>query len=473
MSAQRVPAQPLLVVLGSTGTGKSKLAVELATRFRGEIINSDAMQLYNGLPVITNKITTAEQKGVTHHLLGHIPLQDPPWVVEDYKREATKVIAEIRARGNLPILVGGTQYYIDPLLFPDVILDEVQQEADPSKTFPILEQPTEVLLEELRRCDPVMAERWHPNDRRKISRSLEIYLHTGKPASQFYAEQEARKAAASARGNVGARPWEKLLFWVYSEKEVLRERLEMRVDKMRSAGLLDEVRELYTFKREMMEQGVGLDMSKGIFQAIGYKQFEPYLEALDAGADAQHLDRLHLAALEDMKAATRRYANYQTKWMRLRQMRRLQAQGENAVQSLYVLDSTDVSRFQDRVVEPAARVTASFLHGEARPAPMDMSELARRVLTSAMEPPPRETLVKKTCELCQMVLVTEQAWQRHLKSTGHRRVMRKKQKLALVPVHHASATTETLKEEDGGGGAGPSDAGSRASTPELGTVFAS
>ncbi|KAG6006962.1 hypothetical protein E4U21_006582 [Claviceps maximensis] len=490
MSAQRVPAQPLLVVLGSTGTGKSDLAVELATRFRGEIINSDAMQLYNGLPIITNKITTAEQKGITHHLLGHIPLQDPPWDVEDYKREATKVIAEIRARGNLPILVGGTQYYVDPLLFPDVILDQVQQKTDPSKTcFPILDQPTEVLLEELRKCDPIMAERWHPNDRRKISRSLEIYLHTGKPASQFYAEQEARKAAAAAEGDVGTRPpWEKLLFWVYSEKEVLRERLDRRVDKMRDAGLLDEVRELYSFKRDMMsEQGVALDTSKGIFQSIGYKQFEPYLEAVDAGIDAQQLDKLNSSALEDMKAATRRYANYQTKWIRLKQMRRLQAEGADAVQSLYVLDSTHVSKFQDQVVEPAARLTAQFLKGETRPAAMGMSELARQVLASAVEPPPRETLVKRTCELCQTVLVTEQAWQRHLKSTGHRRVMRKKQKLALVVVDQDQASaatgrgtdTGTFEREDGGGsgddndGSDTSDRRSRASTPDVGSIFAS
>ncbi|KAG6038455.1 hypothetical protein E4U41_004158 [Claviceps citrina] len=471
MTAQKSPAQPLLVVLGSTGTGKSDLAVELATRFRGEIINSDAMQLYNGLPIITNKITTAEQKGITHHLLGHIPLQEPPWDVEHYKREATRVIAEIRARGNLPILVGGTQYYVDPLLFPDVILDQVHhQTTDYSSgtAFPILEQPTEVLLEELRKCDPVMAERWHPNDRRKIARSLEIFLHTGKPASQFYAEQEARRTEGQVGG---ARPWEKLLFWVYAEKEVLRERLERRVDKMHAAGLVDEVRELYSFKRAMSEQGVALDTTKGIFQSIGYKQFEPYLQAVDAGLDAQQLQRLHSSALEDMKAATRRYANYQTKWIRLKQMRRLQAQGAEAVQSLYVLDSTDVSRFQDHVVEPAARLTASFLKGESRPAPADLSGLARSVLTSAAEPPPRETPVKRTCELCQTVLVTEEAWQRHVRGTGHRRVMRKRQRLSLVAVDQApTAKITTAEGSDEVSGGTPDRSG--ASSPDLASVFA-
>ncbi|KAK2616979.1 tRNA dimethylallyltransferase, mitochondrial [Conoideocrella luteorostrata] len=448
MAANTAPTQPLLVVLGSTGTGKSDLAVELARRFKGEIINSDAMQLYNGLPIITNKITPVEQKGIPHHLLGHIPLHEAPWVVDTYKREATKVISEIRSRGNLPILVGGTQYYVDPLLFTDVILDEVQQpqSADSVMTFPILDQPTEVLLEELRKCDPIMAERWHPKDRRKISRSLEIYLHTGKPASSFYAEQEARKVAM-ARGEVAVQPWEKLLFWVYSEKEILRERLDKRVDKMRHAGLLDEVRELYTCKKEMDKMGKTQDTTKGIFQSIGYKQFEPYLQALDAGKGDAEIEKLNAAALEDMKAATRRYANYQTKWIRLKQMRRLQDEGPEAVNSLYVVDSTDTSLFQENVVEPAAQLTEKFLRGDLLPAAADISETARRVLSSAIEPPPKETPMKRTCEVCQTVLVTEQAWERHVKSTGHRRVMKKKQKLALVAVGATTATKEKMADD--------------------------
>lgn len=204
MATTSPPAKPLLVVLGSTGTGKSevsaaavvpssanktadsqtsKLAIELATRFRGEIINADAMQLYKGLPIITNKVPVNERNGIPHHLLDHISIDKEPWSVDDFKREATKAIQEIRGRGKLPILVGGTQYYVNPLLFPEVTLDEVQ--GDSSQTFPVLEDSTEAMLQELKRVDPAMAERWHPNDRRKIRRSLEIYLQTGRPASEF------------------------------------------------------------------------------------------------------------------------------------------------------------------------------------------------------------------------------------------------------------------------------------------------
>ena len=420
-------------------------------------MNSDAMQLYDGLPIITNKITTTERAGVPHHLLGHIPLHELPWDVEDFKREATKVIREIRERGSTPILVGGTQYYIDPLLFSDVILDDVQH-SESSKSFPILEQPTPVLLEELKKCDPVMAERWHPNDRRKILRSLEIFLHTGKPASKFYEEQKERKSAYAKGDENGSGPWEKLLFWVYSDRDVLKGRLDSRVDKMMQAGLMQEVRDLHQFRREREGQGTNVDMTKGIWQAIGYKQLEPYLQAVEAGKDFSETERLLSSGLENMKTATRRYANYQTKWIKSKQMRRLQEEGPDAIGSLYLLDSTDVSRFQSSVVEPAAALVHKFLQGDKMPPPTELSDRALEVLAFAKEPPEQETPSKRKCELCNMVLVTEQAWQRHVKGAGHRRAEKKKKKLALVrtePAPHRDDTSDV----------------SRASSPGVGSLF--
>ncbi|KJZ73973.1 hypothetical protein HIM_06641 [Hirsutella minnesotensis 3608] len=450
MATRKPPAEPLLVVLGSTGTGKSDLAVELATRFRGEIINTDAMQLYNGLPIITNKIPLAEQRGIPHHLLGHISLADQPWQVEEFKREATKVMADIRRRGNLPILVGGTHYYVNSLLFTDVILDDV--EIDENKTFPVLNESTEVLLEELRKCDPVMADRWHPNDRRKILRSLEIYLHTGRPASELYAEQRKRKAEAA-----NDQPWEKLLFWVYSDRSVLCDRLDERVDKMVHAGLLDEVRELAGLKRSRLAQGESLDMSKGIWQSIGYRQLEPYIDAVEQGHEPARLEELKAAGVEDVKTATRRYANSQTRWIRLKMMRLLQEQGPSATENLYLLDSTNPSQFRGDVVEPAAQLTEQFLRGDPRPTAMDLSERAREILSTAGELPPQETQCRRTCELCNTVHLTEQAWNRHIKGTAHRRVAKKKKKLALVPIE------EPAQAE--------ADASSPPSSPNVASLF--
>ncbi|KAF4983677.1 hypothetical protein FZEAL_964 [Fusarium zealandicum] len=455
MASKKPPAEPLVVVLGSTGTGKSELAVELATRLNGEIINADAMQLYNGLPIITNKITPEEQKGIPHHLLGHISLDEQPWDVDDFKREASQVIRGIRGRGRLPILVGGSQYYVDPILFKEVILDDL--EMDTSVSFPILKESGEVMLRELRKVDPVMAERWHPNDRRKIQRSLEIYLRSGKRASEYYAEQQARREAAQQ--DVDKQPWENLLFWVYSERETLRTRLDGRVDKMQNGGLMQEVRELYDFKHRKEAEGQTLDMTKGIWQSIGYKQFEPYLAAIDEGQDASKLERLRHTALEEMKSATRRYAVYQTRWIRLKQIPRLREIGPEALKSLYLLDSTDVSKYGDNVVEPAVRLARQFLQGEERPLATEVSPLAGEVLTQVSNPPPKATPCKRMCEVCHTVLLTEEAWQQHLKSATHRRVLRKKARMSLVPV-------ERKPKDENKGQNDEEDSG-----PEIGSMF--
>lgn len=412
----------------------------MATRFRGEVINADAMQLYRGLPIITNKITAAEQRGIPHHLLDRIPLSDVPWDVTEFKKHALETIREIRSRGNLPILVGGTHYYVEPLLFTDAILDEVQQ--DETKSFPILEASTEEMLAELRRVDPEMAEKWHPNDRRKIQRSLEIYLHTGKTASALYAEQQERKEAAAAAEAENS-PWENLLLWVYSERDVLCDRLDKRVDKMFTNGLAEEVKELHQFKTESAANGTVMDMTKGIWQSIGYKQLEPYTAAVAAGESAEELAKLRDSGLEDMKTATRRYANYQNKWIRGKQIPRLKQRGGAALDSLYVLDSTDVARYQEKVVTPAAALVSQFLNGEPRTPPSALSDLARTVLETATEPPAKQIPRQRTCELCQTTLVTEEAFNRHIKSAGHRRAMKKKKKLALVPVER----TEHVAEE--------------------------
>ncbi|KGQ09637.1 tRNA dimethylallyltransferase [Beauveria bassiana D1-5] len=448
MANSTVPKEPLIVILGSTGTGKSELAVEIATRFRGEVINADAMQLYRGLPIITNKITAAEQRGIPHHLLDRIPLSDVPWDVTEFKKHALETIRDIRSRGNLPILVGGTHYYVEPLLFTDAILDNVQQ--DETKSFPILEASTEDMLAELRRVDPEMAERWHPNDRRKIQRSLEIYLHTGRRASALYAEQEQRKATAAA-AEAESSPWENLLFWVYSERDVLCDRLDKRVDQMFTRGLTEEVQQLHQFKSECEKNGTVLDATKGIWQSIGYKQLEPYIAATSNGAPAEQVAKLRDAGLEDMKTATRRYANYQTKWIRSKQIPRLTQRGASALDSLYVLDSTDATRYQETVVSPAATLVDQFLRGAPRQSPHALSDVARRVLETATEPRAKPTPLQQTCEICGTTLVTREAWDRHVKSYSHRRAVQRRRKLAPVPVETAEqADVESEGDSDPG-----------------------
>ncbi|KAK2019859.1 tRNA isopentenyltransferase [Colletotrichum eremochloae] len=451
------PSDPLVVILGSTGTGKSELAVELATRFNGEVINADAMQMYKGLPIITNKITPEERRGVPHHLLDYISLDQPTWIVEDFKREANRVIGEIRSRGNLPIVVGGTHYYTNALLFEDTLVgaddgktkDGDVKVDDDTSAFPILDEPTEVILAKLREVDPVMADRWHPNDRRKISRSLQIYLQHGRPASEIYAEQRQRKAAESEPDVTSASPWQALLFWVYSDPEVLKERLDKRVDKMLAAGLGDETQSMYDYVRAKEAAGQNVDYTRGIWQSIGFKEFSPYLRALNASdppADPSVLEALKATGLEEMKTSTRQYAKYQTRWIRTKTVPLLQER-PGALDHLFVMDSTDISRWSDNVAEPAVDVAGRFLKGQEMPAPAGLSETARGVLDEATAQTAR-TLCRRTCEVCNTTCVTEQDWTKHVKSRRHNVLVKKTKRRALTAAERPLAVVPVEAEEE-------------------------
>jgi tRNA dimethylallyltransferase len=431
------------------------------------------MQLYSGLPIITNKITVEERKGIPHHLLGCIGLDEPTWVVGTFVKRALGVIEEIRGRGKLPILVGGTHYYTQSLLFRDRLAEAEEdgereegskkdrEEAqgpteDLGAKYPILKESTEKLLAKLQEVDPVMAERWHPNDRRKIQRSLEIYLQTGRKASEIYAEQRLAQSTSSSSADPSSSEdsglrFPTLLFWIHAETETLRARLDSRVDKMLQRGLLDEVRTLHDYAVEHSAQQP-IDDSRGIWVSIGYKEFSAYTAALASGeANETELQALKDEAVERTKIATRQYAKRQTRWIRIKLLQALQA--AHATSSLYLLDGTSIADFEAKVLSPAADVTRTFLSGEPMPEPKDMSEAAAEVLTAAAAtqgsesatPTPKKWLRQK-CELCGVTCVTEKQWEAHARSRAHRRLVSKKRK---------------LEEEEEGGGGGGGDAASR------------
>jgi tRNA dimethylallyltransferase len=429
-----------------------ELAVELATRFKGEIINADAMQMYKGLPIITNKISLPEQRSIPHHLLGHIDLDQETWVVGDFKRAAKTLIREIRSRGRLPIVVGGTQYYTDGLLFEDVLLG-----AEEHAQHSILEQSTEVMLAKLREVDPVMAEKWHPNDRRKIQRSLQIYLNTGRQASEVYAEQKTRKVEPSGVEGGDQSPWETLLFWVYSRPEVLKERVTKRVDKMLDRNLLGETDEMYHYLQQKRAEGQDIDLHKGIWQSIGFKQFEPYHRLLDTSPDdVEMAAKLKAQGLDEMKGATRRYSKYQTRWISYKLIPRLQEEHDDALDHLFVVDSTDLSKWSESVVAPASAVTEKFLSGEPLPKPTELSGTARDVIAAGRdaEASSRSTPCQKTCEICHTTSVSEETWQMHIQSRRHRRAKQKVRRRALIP-YQPPDLDQRASESDSGRSSGP------------------
>ncbi|KAF2766949.1 tRNA isopentenyltransferase [Teratosphaeria nubilosa] len=432
--ARSCPIDPIIAIIGATGTGKSDLAVQLARRYNGEIINGDAMQLYAGLPIITNNITSEEQQGVPHHLLGCIGLHEQTWVVGTFVKKALSVIAEIRSRGKLPILVGGTHYYTQSLLFHDRLAEaedeshntSADQEQDRQR-WPIFQESTERLLEELKRVDPAMADRWHPKDRRKIARSLEIYLKTGRRASDVYAEQRGRKTAVIDDDDAdkqGMR-FDTLLFWVHAEQDVLRLRLDKRVDKMVGAGLRDEVGTLNHHAEVEAQAGRELDETRGIWVSIGYKEYKHYVQCLQSGnRDEKELESLRLEALERTKTATRQYAKRQVRWIRIKLVNALQE--VSASDRLYLLDGSDASNFTSSVVEPAADFVKSWLEARPMPPPTSLSHVAAEQLQPKQDDvSTRREWTKQYCEACDVTCVVKEQWEQHTRSKAHKKAVSK------------------------------------------------
>jgi tRNA dimethylallyltransferase len=403
------------------------------------------MQMYNGLPIITNKVTIEEQKGIPHHLLGFIALDEEPWRVGLFKERAGKIIQEIRSRRRLPILVGGTHYYTQSLLFEDQLLEagNVQTELPNEEIlerFPILDSPTEIMLQRLKEVDPAMADQWHPNDRRKIRRSLEIFLLTGKRASEIYSKQKDHKKQSAGD------PLEEfysvsqvestLFFWVYAEPETLKERLDLRVDKMMEAGMLDEIQSMGTFLQYKIEGGIDVDRTRGIWVSIGWKEFEQYLAALKTNTPQERLDGLLKLSLEQVQAATRQYANRQTRWIRIKFMNALAE--HKSLERLFLMDGTDIKEWSSSVLDPAIKIVNIFLTGDQLPAPSDLSDTAKAVLAPKMP----DEKVRQECDICSITTYTEGQWKAHLTSRSHRARIKNSLKKSGKWKHGVAQTAE-------------------------------
>jgi len=279
---------PLLVIGGPTATGKTEAAVRLAERHGGEVVSADSMQIYQEFDVGTAKPTAADRARARFHL---VDVADPraPYTVADFQRDAAAAIADIHARGKLPILCGGTGLYIRAVLgglrFPpggtpetQEIRQRLEREADAHGLG--------ALRERLRQADPQTAARLGAGDRKRIVRALEVYEHTGEPLAALARVDEAAKVHYNAA-----------TFALTSPRAVLYARIEARVDEMLAAGWLQEVEHL----RE-----AGLTTAHQAMQAIGYRHL---LAFLDTGGDWAEV-------VAQIKRDTRRYAKRQLTWFR-------------------------------------------------------------------------------------------------------------------------------------------------------------
>lgn len=271
-----------VAVIGPTATGKSDLALDLAQRLGGEIVNADAMQLYRGMDIGTAKTPVAERSGIAHHQLDVLDVRETA-TVASYQREARSDVEEIRARGRTPIIVGGSMMYVQALI------DDWQFPATDPQVRARWEAELErigvsALHQELGRRDPAAAASILDSDRRRVVRALEVVELTGKPY-------------AASMPTIGAPRWGARLIGIDRETSVLDERIARRTSAMFSQGLVEEVEQLI---------GEGLRDGVTARRAIGYAQVLAMLDGQYGRAQAEELTLI----------GTRRYVRRQRSWFR-------------------------------------------------------------------------------------------------------------------------------------------------------------
>lgn len=280
--------EKIIAIVGPTASGKTGLSIRLAKELNGEIVSCDSMQIYQGMCIGTAAPTVAEMDGIPHHLFGFVP-PDHEFSVADYREKAAECIASIIARGRMPILCGGTGLYLDSLLrvseFSEVAKsDDLRREL----TEYAAANGNEALHARLAEVDPASAEAIHPNNVRRVVRALEMYHLTGVTKTEWDKRSLTQDSPYDAR----------IIALDFHDRTILHRRIEMRVDQMMEQGLEAEVRALYD---------AGLLQPKSIAgQAIGYKEFLPYLAR----------ECTLTAVVDEIKGATRRYARRQLTWFR-------------------------------------------------------------------------------------------------------------------------------------------------------------
>eukprot|EP00045_Choanoeca_perplexa_P017532 m.256313 g.256313 ORF g.256313 m.256313 type:complete len:498 (-) comp17563_c0_seq3:4290-5783(-) len=438
MAATIATEIPLVCVIGATGTGKTKLSVELAQHLNGEIISADSIQVYKGLDIASNKATVEEQQGIPHHLLDCL---EPGYqlTMPEFRTRSIELISKMHQHHKTPIVVGGTHYYVEALMTLSASDKLAEQKPQPSSKSavvwahelsarPLNERTTDELYALLSKHDPASAARLHPNNRRKIHRSLEILLQTGVPQSSALETQQNHPVVLRYQPTI--------CFWVDSTEDVLNERLSKRIAKMEAQGLQRELfqtlaklvlTETPSQPQQLIDQAEQLDYTQGVLQAIGFKEYAPlfqhvlglgWLEGLVSGSvlDWEQLDTLlqdeQATVLlqqgrEAMDRATIKYAKRQLAWIKNRLLK--------ARDGLYVyrVDSSEPDRWDELVSPLVLRILESFHQGTPMPGLPLEPERTKEEKQSEWK--------VHACTLCNRSFHGSTAYQAHVNSKGHRR----------------------------------------------------
>lgn len=278
--------KPLIVIGGPTACGKTGFSIKLAKEIGGEIISADSMQVYRYMDIGTAKVTPEEADGVPHYLIDEFD-PDEEYNVMLFQQKAKAYMEQIWAKGKVPILVGGTGFYINALLYDNDFTETENDTSYREECYKLAqEQGPEVLFERLKEVDPEYAEIMHANNVKRVTRALEYHYLTGQKFSEHNAEQKEKET-----------PYDAAVIILNMDREKLYERIELRIDIMMEQGLLEEVKGL-------LDRGYTPDLVS--MQGIGYKEFIPYFNGECTLEEA----------VTQLKTNTRRFAKRQLTWFR-------------------------------------------------------------------------------------------------------------------------------------------------------------
>lgn len=278
--------KPMVILTGPTAVGKTALSIELAKQINGAIISADSMQVYKHMDIGSAKIMPKEMQGVKHYLIDELE-PDEEFHVVRFVELAKKYMQEIYAEGKIPIVVGGTGFYIQALLYDiDFTEQECDEEYRSSLELLAMEKGAETLHEMLREVDPESAEAIHANNIKRVIRALEFYHLSGEKISE-HNEKERQKTS----------PYQFAYFVLTDDREKLYANIEKRVDIMVERGLVEEV----THLKEM-----GCHSGMVAMQGLGYKEILDYLDGKSTLAEAVYI----------IKRETRHFAKRQLTWFR-------------------------------------------------------------------------------------------------------------------------------------------------------------
>ncbi len=280
-----VKNKPLIIIAGPTACGKTAVSVELAKLIGGEIISADSMQVYKNMDIGTAKIKPDEMQGIKHYLVDEL-YPDEEFSVAVFKNKATAYINEIYKKGKVPVMVGGTGFYINAVLYNNDFSEDCSDNTIRAELEYYLEEKgKEALYEKLKSIDPEACKTIHINNTKRVIRAIEFYKTTGKPISRHNKEEKERKPYYDGK-----------IFILNMDRERLYKRINKRIDIMLEEGLVDEVKGLYPkYSRELVSM-----------QGLGYKEIIAYLEGECSLDEAVYI----------LKRDTRHFAKRQLTWFK-------------------------------------------------------------------------------------------------------------------------------------------------------------